>query len=156
MIRHEQRQPEQNVRQLPGAAFRKRTTVRRRSLNGHVRGGLGRSRRLAGHEIGHTGIGFQATQQLYAGVQEVIDLSLVIAFLALALGEDHIVDRIRIEIGQRPYIVFGNAVNAQCGRRLVHNLVDQTIHLLLIVRRLLGRSGLEAFALVTLAWFWTS
>ena len=119
-------------------------------MNGHVRGGLGRSRRLAGHEIGHTGIGFQATQQLYAGVQEVIDLSLVIAFLALALGEDHIVDRIRIEIGQRPYIVFGNAVNAQCGRRLVHNLVDQTIHLLLIVRRLLGRSGLEAFTLVTL------
>ena len=87
--------------------------MRRRSLDGHVRGGLGRSRRLAGHEIGHTGIGFQATQQLYAGVQEVIDLSLVIAFLALALGEDHIVDRIRIEIGQRPYIVFGNAVNAQ-------------------------------------------
>ena len=104
-------------------------------MNGHVRGGLSRSRRLAGHEIGHTCIGFQATQQLHAGVQEVIDLSLVIAFLALALGEDHIVDRIRIEIGQRPYIVFGNAVNAQCGRRLVHNLVDQTIHLLLIVRR---------------------
>ena len=119
-------------------------------LNGHVRGGLGRSRGLAGHEIGHTGIGFQATQQLHAGIQEVIDLSLVIASLALALGEDHIVDRIRIEIGQRPYIVFGHAVNAQCGRRLVHNLVDQTIHLLLIIRRLLGRSGLEAFALVTL------
>ena len=156
MIRHEQRQPEQNVRQLPGAAFRKRTTARRRSLERSRSWRSGQepwARRTRNRPHVHRIPSDSATAR---SVQEVIDLSLVIAFLALALGEDHIVDRIRIEIGQRPYIVFGHAVNAQCGRRLVHNLVDQTIHLLLIVRRLLGAPDLKRSRSLRSAWFWTS
>lgn len=66
--------------------------ARRRSLERSRSWRSGQEPQARGHEIGHTCIGFQATQQLHAGVQEVIDLSLVIAFLALALGEDHIVE----------------------------------------------------------------
>ena len=78
---------------------------------------------------------FEAAEQLHARVEVIIDLTLVIAVLALALCEHHVGDGTGIQIGELAHVLFAHAVHAKACGGLVHDLVDQSVDLLAVVRR---------------------
>ena len=101
------------------------------------------------HEVGHTSIGFESGQQLHAFVQVIIHLTLVIATLALALGEDHIRHGLGVQIDKFLGIVFRHFLNAELASGLRQALIDDAIHLLAVIARFLAFSWLETFAALT-------
>ena len=101
------------------------------------------------HEVGHTRIGFESGQQLHAFVQVIIHLTLVIAALALALGEDHIRHGLGVQIDELLGIVFRHFLHAEFASGLRQALIDDAIHLLAVIARVFAFSRLETFAVLT-------
>ena len=101
------------------------------------------------YEVGHTSIGFESGQQLHAFVQVIIHLTLVIATLALALGEDHIRHGLGVQIDELLGIVSRHFLHAELASGLRQALIDDAIHLLTVIARVLAFSWLETFAVFT-------
>ena len=99
------------------------------------------------HIIRDTGIGFNAAEQLNARVDVIIHLSLVIPTLAAALGENHVRDTLGVQIDVFLGLITIGTVNAKLCGGFVDNLVDQTIHLLAVIGRLLAFPRSETFTL---------
>ena len=102
---------------------------------------------VGGDTVGDTTIGFDTAQQLHAGVQEIIDLTLVIPLLALALGEHGIGNRLRGDLVESLHILFGDAVDAQLRRALVHDPIGELIDLLAVIGRHMRLAGAEPLAI---------
>ena len=90
---------------------------------------------------------FNAAQQLHARVEEVVDLALVIALLALALREHGVGHVIGGDLVKIAHILAGHAVQSKLGGGLVHNLVGQAIHLLAVVGGGARLAGAETLTL---------
>ncbi len=102
---------------------------------------------LAGCDtVGNAGVGFDAAQQLHAGIQEVVDLTLVIPALALALGEHGIGHRFGGDFVVSLDVFLGDAVDAEFRGALVDDLIGQLVDLLAVVGRHVRLAGAETLA----------
>ena len=87
-------------------------------------------------------------QEFHGLGKEVVHLALVIAVLALALGENHVGDTVRGDVDGLLAIGTLGIPQMQVVGNAVQNLEDQTIHLLAVVGGLAGKAPVEDVATV--------